>query len=384
MSRSDGDPGPLTFWHCRACGTPNPRAVYLTHCLGCGAARPGPGSSSAPAWHPIRQRFSSWLAGACWAYAAAVLVVLGLLRWLGDIWWLATVLLYGPRWIWAVPLAVLIPASAWLRPRSLPVLLAVAIIVAGPIMGVRVPWRAWIPRGWGQEPTLRILSCNLNVANPDPRALAELIRQTTPDVVALQEWPGWDESALFPGPDWCIWTEGGVCLASRYPIRCAERLGEEALGWDGVAVRYRLAAPRDDILVVVLHLESPREGLEAIRYGRWQGIPGLRANIALRSRQSDAISPLVAGAGGPLLIAGDFNLTDDSTIFRRNWSAYRDAFAAAGLGLGHTKRTRWFGARIDHILAGPAWRIRRCWVGPDIGSDHRPLIADLNLGDDQD
>ena len=25
------------------------------------------------------------------------------------------------------------------------------------------------------------------------------------------------------------------------------------------------------------------------------------------------------------------------------------------------------------------WRIDRCWVGPDVGSDHRPVLADLTL-----
>jgi endonuclease/exonuclease/phosphatase (EEP) superfamily protein YafD len=33
--------------------------------------------------------------------------------------------------------------------------------------------------------------------------------------------------------------------------------------------------------------------------------------------------------------------------------------------------------RIDHILAGPGWQAERCWVGPDVGSPHRPVIADL-------
>jgi endonuclease/exonuclease/phosphatase (EEP) superfamily protein YafD len=33
--------------------------------------------------------------------------------------------------------------------------------------------------------------------------------------------------------------------------------------------------------------------------------------------------------------------------------------------------------RIDHILAGPGWRCRRCRVGPDAGSPHRPVIADM-------
>ena len=40
---------------------------------------------------------------------------------------------------------------------------------------------------------------------------------------------------------------------------------------------------------------------------------------------------------------------------------------------------RVFGVRIDHVLTGDGWRCRRCWVGPDVGSDHLPLLADLSL-----
>ena len=80
---------------------------------------------------------------------------------------------------------------------------------------------------------------------------------------------------------------------------------------------------------------------------------------------------------GPTVIVGDFNLTDDSAIYRRYWSRYRDAFATAGLGWGYTKFTRRIGVRIDHVLAGPGWQFRNCWVGPDVGSDHRPVLADV-------
>ena len=48
-----------------------------------------------------------------------------------------------------------------------------------------------------------------------------------------------------------------------------------------------------------------------------------------------------------------------------------------GLGFGATKRTRWFGVRIDHVLAGPGWTTERAWIGPDLGSDHLPMVADL-------
>ena len=31
--------------------------------------------------------------------------------------------------------------------------------------------------------------------------------------------------------------------------------------------------------------------------------------------------------------------------------------------------------RIDHILIGGLGQASQCWVGPDVGSPHRPVIA---------
>src|ERR1700720_2127653 len=44
----------------------------------------------------------------CWIYLALLLAVWALLR-LGDRWWPATLLLFGPRWPFALPLLVLTP-----------------------------------------------------------------------------------------------------------------------------------------------------------------------------------------------------------------------------------------------------------------------------------
>ena len=58
---------------------------------------------------------------------------------------------------------------------------------------------------------------------------------------------------------------------------------------------------------------------------------------------------------------------------------YRFAFEDAGWGYGYTRPADlpWF--RIDHIVASPEWRVTECRVGPDFGSDHLPLIAELVL-----
>lgn len=60
---------------------------------------------------------------------------------------------------------------------------------------------------------------------------------------------------------------------------------------------------------------------------------------------------------------------------------HRLAFSAMGFGIGNTTYVdkggiKW-GSRIDHILTRGRWHASRCWVGPDIGSDHRPVLADI-------
>jgi vancomycin resistance protein VanJ len=109
------------------------------------------------------------------------------------------------------------------------------------------------------------------------------------------------------------------------------------------------------------------------------GVAALEQSIAIRAEESRRVSGWVAGAAATVLVAGDFNLTGDSAIFRDCWSGYTDAFAEAGLGFGHTEFVKaWASVPIDHILGGPGWRPRRCWVGPDVGSDHRPVIAEMD------
>jgi endonuclease/exonuclease/phosphatase (EEP) superfamily protein YafD len=138
-----------------------------------------------------------------------------------------------------------------------------------------------------------------------------------------------------------------------------------------------LLTPAGVVEFVNVHLASPREGLDPfIRQGH---VSGLRASLTERWNESAAVERWLGDPVDPRLIAGDFNLPADSAIFRRHWGRYTDCFSTAGWGWGWTKYTRWFGARIDHVLAGPGWACPHCVVGPDVGSDHRPLVAELAL-----
>jgi endonuclease/exonuclease/phosphatase (EEP) superfamily protein YafD len=134
--------------------------------------------------------------------------------------------------------------------------------------------------------------------------------------------------------------------------------------------------PHGAIQFVNLHLPTPRDGIESFLGRDPEAVRTIDANTVLRSKASLAASHWIEQWADPLLIAGDFNTPVESAIYRNFWGHYTNAFSRSGFGWGYTKRTRWMGARIDHILGSPEWRCRRAWVGPDVGSDHLPVLAD--------
>ena len=169
----------------------------------------------------------------------------------------------------------------------------------------------------------------------------------------------------------------GLFLASRHPIRRADRLGDDSTGERGSVMRYELDTPAGAVTVFNLHLATPRKGLGALVSFDQQGLDEIRANSELRWRQSESVAAEAGRVAGPVLLVGDFNTPPESAIFRRVWSGYADAFSDAGWGWGYTFRTRRTAVRIDHVLVGGGGWATKCWVGPDVGSPHRPVLADV-------
>jgi endonuclease/exonuclease/phosphatase (EEP) superfamily protein YafD len=310
-------------------------------------------------------------------YLAVVVLTTGLVS-SGLDWWPLTLVRFGPRWCFGSPLMVLGPWALAVRPRALAVLSVSAAVVVGPLMGFNVPWRRLGAADPAGVPRLQVLTLNVEHAEVRHRdRLAGLIARTRPDVVAFQEFSG-PTADLFPAADgWSVTTSGGLGLASRLPIERAETLDVHDPTPRRAVLRGEVRSPRGTLVLAVVHLTTPRDGLEALLKKGPAGVPDLVAADALRRRVS-AQARRWLGEAGPLdLVAGDFNQTTDDPAFRRTWSDLRDAFESVGLGLGLTRFARGYGVRIDHVLAGPGWRVRGCRVGPDVGSDHRPVIAEL-------
>ena len=322
-----------------------------------------------------------WIYVICLA-TAWLLLVIG-----GDKWWLSTVMLFGPRWIYALPLLVSVPFALALRRRLLWPLAVCTIVCIVPIMGYRFSLQVALPP---DVPTVKAVTWNVEDDCVDEQMLLEIIKDTNPDFVALQEcnrdlqlkWPdGWHECR-----------QGRLVIGSIFPIVSVDysQSGQPPDGWSQTnALRCIVDSPNGHIGFVNVHLGTPRYGLCAVLSRktllRPSKISVLADSIRQRRLESDEVERWIDGTPCPVVITGDFNMPTDSTIYQDVWSKYINAFSVAGCGFGYTKMTEvagmHYGSRIDHILACPGWRPLRCWVGDDLGSDHLPLIAEIAWAD---
>lgn len=321
-------------------------------------------------------RWRRFVAAAVLVYAASIFALWLWMYLEGDRSWLATMFLFGPRFLCALPLPVLaLAALVWQR-RLLWIVAVTTVMILGPILG----FHAHFPGTGPGE--LRVLTCNVAQRAYSDVELADLIDRERPDIVALQE-------VVVPPPE-IVWPRGWhvvhrdeLLVASRYPVAMEDAMFRPSVPGKLVVIRYKISAPGRDVQLFNLHLMTPRWGFEAV-LDREKGldlseVPRVDAMLWLRAAEQEEVSQWINTFEDPKIIVGDFNTPVESTIFRRCWSGYKNSFSAAGFGLGFTKITAkrgWsYGARIDHVLYTAPWRCLRAAVGPDIGSDHRPLIA---------
>ena len=82
----------------------------------------------------------------------------------------------------------------------------------------------------------------------------------------------------------------------------------------------------------------------------------------------------------PVIVIGDFNLTDQHSSYRAITNHLRDAHTESGWGMGFTARYVPLGLplwRIDYIFHSPQMMALRTVLGEYGASDHRPVIAEL-------
>ncbi|MBW3620687.1 MAG: endonuclease/exonuclease/phosphatase family protein [Actinobacteria bacterium] len=322
---------------------------------------------------PVRRR-PTWPAVLAALYAAATVAALVAWTVAGDAAWIQPVNL-STFW-WSLPGVVLAPLALLLGGRRTAALLAVPAVLWLWSYGT-----AFLPDGTPDVAAdLRVVSFNTYVRTPDAGHVLELVEETDPDVLVLQEvFPPREtelDAALAavlphrhvvqsPGV-------GGVAVYARFPIAEVRPIGDASERSRSTAVVV-LDVDGRPLQVVPVHLISPCPtcGTSFLERLDLEG----EVRVAEMGSIVAALDPDV-----PAIVAGDLNSTDRSMPYRRLAGAgFTDPQRDAGHGPGFTwPADDGPGAflRIDWMLVRDL-RAVEAWVGPARGSDHRPVIADL-------
>ena len=243
---------------------------------------------------------------------------------------------------------------AWLAPELLPVSTAA------------VPPSAAAP--------LRIFDANVEYSNVALGGIAEEIRHAHPDVVTLEELTNAGVAAL---------GSTGVLGTYRWHF-VAPDSGSNGIGvWSDVPltdVRLWFAAAHPEVMgvlsmpdgarlqLLVVHTTAPRNGSTT----QWR-------------RELSAVAAAVRQTSQPMIVAGDFNATSNMYEFQRILHAgLSDTAVKQGKGWEMTWSRQLHVVpplvRIDHVLYSKGITSTSYRTGGGSGSDHRPIVAELAVG----
>jgi endonuclease/exonuclease/phosphatase (EEP) superfamily protein YafD len=320
---------------------------------------------------------SFFLKPAVYAYGLGVAIICWILYHWGDEWWFATVLLYGPQWIYLLPLIVFLPMALFWSRRLVFSLTAITVLILWQIMGFTVS----LPRRSDADASiLRIMTYNVQRWEVTAQEFSNLLETVQPDIVAIQECAS--PRSLKIQPPWHVKASMNSIVVSRFPITDVQVIKR---GYETSGLYCIIETPKGPIGFCCVDLLTPRRALDyvldPVTIFDFDNIHITQQGIDDRWVESEKLFKWLKGFGDEKIIAGDFNLTISSNIYREYWSNYQNAFARTGFGFGHTKKTKInifrYTSRIDHILSTPGFRPVRTRIGPDFGSDHMPLVAEF-------
>ncbi len=285
----------------------------------------------------------------------------------GRLWWVLELDSHFRPHL-AASLALLFPVWLARRHRRLAVGCALfAVINAAPVLALL--WPA-VSSGSGEAVPLRIVAINVETSNRRADLVLEFLRRAEADVILLMEvderWMG----ALEP-------------LRAAYPHVLAEPRDDNF----GIALFSRLSVTNGNVIdladaaVPSIEATVTAGGRQIHLLGTHPLPPGTPEYARLRNDQFRQIAAHVRRQALPTIVVGDLNMTPWSPYFAdllresglKNSSQGRGLFGSwpAWLPLGRLP--------LDHCLVTASIRTSGKSVGPQVGSDHLPVITDLEV-----
>ena len=310
--------------------------------------------------------------------------------------------LMGPRegWLelvddlepWAyVPAPALAALGAASGSRNL---LAAGLAVAG-LFGLR--WGQRFLRAADVSPAerppapLTIMTYNTLAWQREGHDLKRSILAANPDIIGLQEigprsaryladtlHERYPYAHITESPD-----SSGAAVLSRYPMRdaVAFRASEKGHWWQ----RMLIDTPAGPLTYINIHTKIPY--LRTTHRRAWLPRIPLAFHSERRSREVEYLVSLLAKIDGPVIVCGDFNMTERSADHALLAGTLRDAYQRVGRGFGNTfprvgSWPRIFPApwpilRLDYVWYSDAFDVAWAYRGDAGESDHHPIIAGL-------
>jgi endonuclease/exonuclease/phosphatase (EEP) superfamily protein YafD len=217
------------------------------------------------------------------------------------------------------------------------------------------------------RPLVRVSALNAWHNNSDPEALVGFLTSDHADIVMLAEFgPNKLEllhrlENLYPYRAGCAAVWGcSMMILSRRPFTASGSTADRGFGplpraW------VRFGSGENSLTVIAIHAIKPIDS-------------PLLQRVQLTELAAD-----VRSAPGHVIVGGDFNATPWSFAFNkfRRESALRPvatllpSYPAGDKGLPQLA--------IDHIFVSPKLEVVTAGIGPETGSDHRPIVAGLTL-----
>lgn len=262
-------------------------------------------------------------------------------------------------------LLLLSAALAWQRSwrRAGLGLVISAVGVAGMAPSLPIWWKAEAPAEAG---SINLVQFNISFRNSTPEAVAAFVRASNADIVTLQEVAGKAANVMellaqdYPTRISCHFDRvGAVAVLSRLPAASVAAKGcvaKQGMTW------IRLMVDGQELTVASLHLHWP-----------WP---------FKQHRQIGELEKYLRELPRPVLLAGDFNAAPWSHAVQRVAAATGDTVAPGlrfSFGIEFNDWIPNLPIPIDHILLPRDITPLDMWLGPQLGSDHHPVVARLAL-----
>lgn len=241
------------------------------------------------------------------------------------------------------------------------------------------------------QPSIKILSHNVSWYTTQLPTLVKLINQQKPDIIFLQEIVKKHTKRVF------TWLKAdypyqigtsAVGILSKYPIVSSEILHLA----DHRETQQRAIIKFNEQEVVIYNMQATGPWFKRDKILRFLKIPVYK--YSPRSPEIQDLVQRVEREFLPVIVAGDFNMTDETQDYYRMQKVMQDSFRKSGWGFGFTwphgwelkllvkssnLRLNYPVFRIDYIWYSKHWGAKSSSVLQATESDHLPIAAELIL-----